>query len=538
MAATKNVAHPLRVRKSKVPEILAAHPQLSIKPRRGVITLFGYGIQVRVDSGHLILEDGMGANRQYARFARAGHGLKRLIVIGNEGIVSLAALRWLADQNVAFVLIERDGKVVATAGQTQARAVRVRRAQGLALQSGIGIRIAQHLISVKLEGQEHLVRQKFHESEVADAIAEQRSVIGTLENFDAIRFVEAQAAALYWSAWRSLKITFPSRDIPRVPAHWQNFTRSSPLTGSNRLAANPVNAILNYLYAVLEAEVRLSAIATGMDPCLGFLHADTPHRDSLIFDLMEPVRPRIDAFVLDWVSRTALQREWFFELGNGNCRLMAPLACRLSETASTWRQIVAPHAEWVTRTLWSAQAKHSSTFGPATPLTQRRRREVRGGTPLSPKPPERLPNICQACGLTNTFGYTRCRKCDAELVVLRMRDAARAGRIAAQSPRARAARAEKQRQQQTAQRSWDPAAQPSWLTKEFYLEHVRPKLHDLPTSAVARTIGVSLQYAVSIRHGTFIPHPRHWLKLAELVGISALVQTTKCSNTGKRPRVR
>jgi hypothetical protein len=55
MAATKTVAHRLRVRKSSVPEILAANPQQSIKPRHGVITLVGYGIQVRVDSGHLIL---------------------------------------------------------------------------------------------------------------------------------------------------------------------------------------------------------------------------------------------------------------------------------------------------------------------------------------------------------------------------------------------------------------------------------------------------------------------------------------------------
>ena len=34
-----------RLRKSSVPEILAAHPHLGITPRHGVVTLFGYGIQ-------------------------------------------------------------------------------------------------------------------------------------------------------------------------------------------------------------------------------------------------------------------------------------------------------------------------------------------------------------------------------------------------------------------------------------------------------------------------------------------------------------
>jgi len=71
--------------------------------RHGVITLYGYGISVRVDRGHLVLQDGIAADRREARLARVGHGLKRLVVIGSDGMVSLSALRWLADQDAAFV---------------------------------------------------------------------------------------------------------------------------------------------------------------------------------------------------------------------------------------------------------------------------------------------------------------------------------------------------------------------------------------------------------------------------------------------------
>jgi hypothetical protein len=52
-----------------------------IIPRHGVATLFGYGIQVRVDRGHLLLDDGIGPERRLARLPRVGHGLKRLVVI-------------------------------------------------------------------------------------------------------------------------------------------------------------------------------------------------------------------------------------------------------------------------------------------------------------------------------------------------------------------------------------------------------------------------------------------------------------------------
>src|SRR3974377_1868430 len=80
-------------------------------PRSGVVTLYGYGITVHVDRGHLILKDGIGSERFEARLPRVGHRLRRLVVIGSDGSVSLAALRWLCDQDVAFVLLERDGKV-------------------------------------------------------------------------------------------------------------------------------------------------------------------------------------------------------------------------------------------------------------------------------------------------------------------------------------------------------------------------------------------------------------------------------------------
>ncbi|HMK31129.1 MAG TPA: hypothetical protein VK473_15710, partial [Terriglobales bacterium] len=57
----------------------------SVVPKHGVATLFGYAIQIRVDGGHLILQDGIGADRRFARLPRVGHGLKRLVVIGADG---------------------------------------------------------------------------------------------------------------------------------------------------------------------------------------------------------------------------------------------------------------------------------------------------------------------------------------------------------------------------------------------------------------------------------------------------------------------
>src|SRR5438132_5314593 len=149
----------------------------SIPPRSGVITLFGYGIRVRVDRGHLILDDGIGAARRQARFPRVGHGLRRLVVVSSDGMISLAAFRWLADQDAAFVMLDRDGSVLATTGPVRPSDARLRRAQAIALQSGTALQITRGLISQKLAGQEQAARNKLLDSRTAETIAQFRTAV-------------------------------------------------------------------------------------------------------------------------------------------------------------------------------------------------------------------------------------------------------------------------------------------------------------------------------------------------------------------------
>ena len=523
MAATKTVAHRGRARKSSVSEVLTARPHLSIVPRHGVVTLFGYGIQARVDRGHLILEDGIGADRRYARYPRVGHGLKRLVVIGNDGMVSLAALRWLADQDAAFVMLDRGGKVLTTTGPLRKPDARTRRAQGLALQSGAGLRIARELIDQKRAGQEHVARNRLCYSETADVIAESRTALSSAKALDAVRLVEAQAAAAYWLAWRTLPVTFPKKEMPRVPAHWQVFeSRSSPLSGrSARIAANPPNAMLNYLYAVLESEAGLAATALGLDPGLGFLHADMANRDSLALDLMEPIRPQVDGYVFDWISRQALKREWFFEERNGNCRLMAELASQLSETAGTWRRALAPVAEMVTRALWSTQQKSGDSRGPATHLTQQHRREANNAAPAGkPRSSPRPQSVCRTCGVPISVKRQYCQACAVAYSAQKLASGAAKGRTNAHTPEVQGRHAKTASIKALARWRWDPTTQPAWLDQNVYTRRIQPQLAKVTVAAIASAIDVSRFYAAEIRRGNRVPHPRHWVRLAELVNIT------------------
>src|SRR5258708_4642877 len=142
-----------------------------IRPEHGIVTLFGYNSSASVDRGHLVLNDGIGMNRRQGRFARVRHGLTRLVVIGSTGMVSFEALRWLADQDAAFVMLDRDGSVLAVSGPVGPSDARLRRAQSLAHQSGVAVEIANRLISHKLDGQERIVRDLLHDAPITQAIA-------------------------------------------------------------------------------------------------------------------------------------------------------------------------------------------------------------------------------------------------------------------------------------------------------------------------------------------------------------------------------
>jgi CRISPR-associated endonuclease Cas1 len=498
-------------------------PRNLLTPRHGVVTLHGHGIAVHVDRGHLVLKDGICGARREARFPRVGHGLRRLILIGSDGFVSLAALRWLADQDAAFVMLERDGSVLATTGPVRPTDARLRRAQSLASTNGMALEISKELIRQKLAAQERIAREKLNNSRAAQLISEHCAAIDDAKTIETLRLWESRAAYEYWSGWRNLPVAFPNRELSRVPQHWQRFgARVSPLTGSSRLAVNPPNAMLNYLYAILEAEARLAAAALGLDPGIGVMHVDSPARDSLACDLMEPVRAQIDAYVLGWISREPIRREWFFEQRDGNCRLMGSFAIRLSETAATWGRAVAPIAEWVARRLSLGIKKQVRTGLPATRLTQSLRRDARQ-TPAKVSAEKTLKpmRICRTCGEPLKRGQLHCKSCALPAAKERFGGVARLGRIASHTNEAEISRSKSRRRHAAAVKAWDPTTLPDWLTEQAYREMIQPRLVQVTVPAISKELGISIPYATDIRAGRRCPHPRHWEKLAQIVGFDS-----------------
>ena len=342
--------------------------QGALLPRNGLLVLSGYGIRIAARRGHLVLEDGIGRDRRIGRLSRATCRLKRLVVLGHTGFVSFEALRWMFDLGVAFVQIDRDGNVLMASGRRGLDNARLRRAQAVATTNGGAMSVARYLVSVKLAKQQSVAQRLTNHASAIASISRLIDKVSTASTASELRVIEARAADVYWDLWRPISVAFNQRDINTVPVQWNSFgSRSSPITGRPRLAANPANAVLNYLYAVAEAESSIALLAMGLDPGLGVYHMDQEARDSLACDVMEAVRPDVDAYLLDLISHRRFAAREFFETRKGVCRMMPALSATLIGAAPQFARMVAPVVEEVARMLTSASASKASL---PTPLTQ------------------------------------------------------------------------------------------------------------------------------------------------------------------------
>ena len=70
--------------------------------------------------------------------------------------------------------------------------------------------------------------------------------------------------------------------------------------------------------------------------------------------------------------------------------------------------------------------------------------------------------------------------------------------------------------------AWDLSSLPDWLNAEAFARKIQMMLANVTTSAISTALGVYWVYASHTRAGAKRPHPRHWVKLAELVGLVEL----------------
>jgi len=489
----------------------------------------GMGLSIRVDRNHLIVTDGLGPYRRERRFHKATHGLSRIIVFGQSGSISLDALRYCDRLDIALVVIDAGSwRVSFNSTPKGADDGRLRRVQALAPEKALGLDITRMLLQSKLDGQARVLRNSLGMDEPADSVLTLRDDLARSTSHDEMRQYEASAAACYFNAWSSSGLAvakFTTRDRSRVPEHWERFDgRRSVLLANNgnKKAERPVNAILNYLFALTEVESILACHAIGLDPGLGIMHLDARGRQSMALDLMEPVRPLVEQWTLDLLAKRSFKRTDFVETDDGHVRLLAPLTHELADSMGQWRKAVAPWAERVAHLFGEAM---KGKYQPATPLTSTKAIEARQAVrarktkeqiyrgvfsrdSMAPKQRSRVEkgvtlSNCHSCGGPLSRGqHVNCPDCWESLSGQDIQTRKDRGRAISESKRV--------------SREWREAHPLEERDPEKFRQSILPGLQGVSLSKIMQACDVSKSTASVIRSGKLVPAVRHWSRLAAL----------------------
>jgi len=250
---------------------------------RKPLVLVGHGVRLRVHQGTLLVQNGFTHYPQKREELRLFPGDSRLpsriIALDSDGSISLDVIKWLSQQHIPLVLLSWQGEVVSVVGDGAVYDPSLREAQLAARRSAVGLKISTGLIQDKIANSRDTL-EILPSSPVVGAAADK--LRGTLEelhdrppeSMDELRFVEARAAYAYFAAWQMLPLRWKGTGRKPIPPEWWHIVaRASMVSGRNRHASHPVNAMLNYAYAVLESQVRIATVSQGLDPQVGYLHA-------------------------------------------------------------------------------------------------------------------------------------------------------------------------------------------------------------------------------------------------------------------------
>ena len=313
------------------------------------LILSGHGVSLRVENGALTIQNGFThypQQREIIRYFRGDVALpERIILLDGSGSISFDVLSWLAEQKISLIRIDWKGDIVCVAGASgySANPFRVRWQLETRENPERRNEFCRSMIMRKIEAtiitlEKSVPRSDKWERAMRSAYAAlSRLEENPPERISELRALEANCAAAYFRSWVGMPIKWRGISRRPIPENWHFIEqRSSPYhLAGNRNAAHPVNAILNYAYAGLESEIRIKAISDGYDPTIGIMHEGSGGSSNLIFDFMEPKRPKVDRSVLDFIKGLDFDPADFVIRSDGVCRLNPEMARMVVAKVST-----------------------------------------------------------------------------------------------------------------------------------------------------------------------------------------------------------
>lgn len=248
------------------------------------------------------------------------HHLGAVVCFGQVS-VSLPLMHRLAEEGIALVLLDANGRFKARLEGAVSGNVLLRQAQyRWCDQPEKTLVMARTHIAAKLRNSRQVLMRGARESkdtaevealkQTSTHLAASLRALPTAMNLDAIRGIEGEAARQYFLALNFL-VKPSARAVFRMEAR------------SRRPPRDPMNALLSFFYSLMTNDCRSAVEAAGLDPQMGFLHAPRPGRASLALDLVEEFRIFADRLALSLINRGQVDEKDFIHR-EGGAVLLSP----------------------------------------------------------------------------------------------------------------------------------------------------------------------------------------------------------------------
>jgi len=197
--------------------------------------------------------------------------------------ITTQAMRRLMGDGIDVVFLTQDGQyrgrlVGEASGFGELRRWQCRRAD----QADFSLRTAQAIVSGKLRNQQLLLQRVQRErpdpqvAAAAGRLGELLQRAGEVASLASLMGVEGSAAAAYFGVFARL------------------FSQAWPFEKRvRRPPTDPINVLLSLGYTLLCRAAEHTIYSVGLDPYVGFLHAEARGRPSLALDVMEEFRPLV-----------------------------------------------------------------------------------------------------------------------------------------------------------------------------------------------------------------------------------------------------
>ena len=250
-----------------------------------------------------------------------------VIIYGQNGNLTLDAIRWLIKHNVQISILNWDGKLLTTMLPPESTNFKTKFAQYHTFEDEKArVKIAKNFIEAKFDKTLVVLdylKQRYPEIEYD--LTEDFEKLEKAKTIKEIMGVEGGVAYKYWNEFSKA-----------VPEKYEFDDRTGRYKTRPNGTEDMVNCMLNYGYALLEAECMRTINAVGMDVHVGFLHEMASGKNSLAYDLQEPFRFLVDLAVINLIETDKMEKKDFIRTDNYSLRLRPSGAKKLTEEFQTW----------------------------------------------------------------------------------------------------------------------------------------------------------------------------------------------------------